>query len=221
MDTQGQQAATTPPGRSRRGTPEQTADGPGTRARIQTVALELFTEQGYEKTSLREIAERLGVTKAALYYHFPTKDDIINSLIEDRIQRLDELLEWARAQPRTPDTRRELIRRYCCDLEAERHDDVMRFFERNQTAIKAMPAGVRMRERLMSIVDAFSEPDDPPARRLRHSLAIFALHTSWFMLRDPALSDADRRAAALEVAYELVSDAGAGAADPPGTTATR
>ena len=42
----------------------------GTRQRIQAVALELFTEQGYEKTSLREIAERLNVTKAALYYHF-------------------------------------------------------------------------------------------------------------------------------------------------------
>src|SRR5262249_20860254 len=41
-----------------------------TRARIQQVALELFAEQGYEKTSLREIAERLDVTKAALYYHF-------------------------------------------------------------------------------------------------------------------------------------------------------
>ena len=37
-----------------------------TRARIQQVAVELFTEHGYEGTSLREIAERLGVTKAAL-----------------------------------------------------------------------------------------------------------------------------------------------------------
>ena len=48
------------------------------------VALKLFTEQGYEATSLREIAEALGVTKAALYYHFRTKDDIVTSLIEDR-----------------------------------------------------------------------------------------------------------------------------------------
>ena len=53
--------------------------------RIQDVALELFTEQGYEATSLREIAERLGVTKAALYYHFKTKDDIVTSLVEDRV----------------------------------------------------------------------------------------------------------------------------------------
>src|SRR5207249_9245344 len=47
-----------------------------TRQRIQTVALELFAEQGYDKTSLREIAERLDVTKAALYYHFKSKEDI-------------------------------------------------------------------------------------------------------------------------------------------------
>ena len=54
-----------------------------TRARIQQVALELFAEQGYERTSLREIAERLGVTKAALYYHFKSKEDIVRSLVED------------------------------------------------------------------------------------------------------------------------------------------
>jgi AcrR family transcriptional regulator len=51
-----------------------------TRQRILDVALDLFVEQGYEKTSLREIAERVGVTKAALYYHFQSKEDIITTL---------------------------------------------------------------------------------------------------------------------------------------------
>jgi AcrR family transcriptional regulator len=50
------------------------------RQEILDVALELFNEQGYEKTSLREIAERLGVTKAALYYHFERKEDILLEL---------------------------------------------------------------------------------------------------------------------------------------------
>ena len=54
-----------------------------TRERIQAIALELFAEQGYEKTSLREIAERLGVTKAALYYHFKSKEDIVRSFTEE------------------------------------------------------------------------------------------------------------------------------------------
>lgn len=68
-----------------------------TRGRIQAVALELFTTQGFEKTSLREIAERLGVTKAALYYHFPSKRDLIRSLIEPMMDDVDALLEDAKA----------------------------------------------------------------------------------------------------------------------------
>src|SRR5690349_8405753 len=107
-----------------------------TRSRIQEVALELFTEQGYEATSLREIAERLGVTKAALYYHFKTKDDIVGSLIEDRIAAMDELVAWARDQPRTPQTRAEFVRRYAEQLREGRYHDAMRFFERNQTALR-------------------------------------------------------------------------------------
>jgi AcrR family transcriptional regulator len=51
-----------------------------TRERILDVALQLFNEQGYDKTSLREIAERLQVTKAALYYHFERKEDILLQL---------------------------------------------------------------------------------------------------------------------------------------------
>jgi len=51
-----------------------------TRERILDIAIELFIEKGYDKTSLREIAERLGFTKAALYYHFPSKQDILLAL---------------------------------------------------------------------------------------------------------------------------------------------
>ena len=57
--------------------PRRKAD---TRERILDVALDLFTEQGFDGTSLREIAERLNVTKAALYYHFESKDDILLAL---------------------------------------------------------------------------------------------------------------------------------------------
>ncbi|CAN5689858.1 TetR family transcriptional regulator [soil metagenome] len=46
------------------------------------VAQTLFTEQGYERTSLREIAEQVGVTKAALYYHFASKEELIRALLE-------------------------------------------------------------------------------------------------------------------------------------------
>jgi AcrR family transcriptional regulator len=92
-----------------------------TRTRIQEIALKLFVEQGYEATSLREIAEALGVTKAALYYHFKSKDEIVTSLVEDRVRSVEELIAWARAQPHTDETRRELVRRYSEDLHRGRH----------------------------------------------------------------------------------------------------
>ena len=65
------------------------SDGAQTRERILAVAQELFTRQGYDKTSLRDIAERLEITKAALYYYFPRKEDILVEL-HRRLQTLGE-----------------------------------------------------------------------------------------------------------------------------------
>jgi len=62
-----------------------TAERASTRDRILDVAMGLFIEQGYEATSLREIAEPLGFTKAALYYHFTSKQDILRALMEPAI----------------------------------------------------------------------------------------------------------------------------------------
>src|SRR5271167_2245611 len=57
----------------------QSGQAKGTRERILDIALDLFIEKGYDKTSLREIAEKLGFSKAALYYHFASKDDILEA----------------------------------------------------------------------------------------------------------------------------------------------
>jgi AcrR family transcriptional regulator len=67
------------------------SDGAQTRERILAVAQELFTRQGYDKTSLRDIAERLDITKAALYYYFPRKEDILLEL-HLRLQTLGETI---------------------------------------------------------------------------------------------------------------------------------
>lgn len=58
------------------------ASAQDTRERILEVARELFTDNGYEGTSLREIADRLGFTKAALYYHFQSKEQLLLALLE-------------------------------------------------------------------------------------------------------------------------------------------
>jgi AcrR family transcriptional regulator len=52
-----------------------------TRRRILDVATELFNERGYSGTSIRDITERLGMTKGALYYHFASKDELLYAMV--------------------------------------------------------------------------------------------------------------------------------------------
>jgi AcrR family transcriptional regulator len=54
--------------------------GPSTRERILDVALDLFTDQGFDGTSMREIAERLHISKPAIYHHFASKEEILMAL---------------------------------------------------------------------------------------------------------------------------------------------
>ncbi|MFV2100086.1 TetR/AcrR family transcriptional regulator [Micromonospora sp. LOL_024] len=187
----------------------------GTRQRIKAVALELFTEQGYEATSLREVAERLGVTKAALYYHFKSKDEIVTSVVSDRLDRMDALITWAENQPAGQATRRAVIERYADAMFSGEEPSVMRFFEQNQTALKSLSAGRELRGRMFRLAAVLSHGDDSPAAQLRAVLALFAVHSSWFAVRTPNITDTQRKRVALEVADELL----AAIADPPAPTA--
>ncbi|WP_454195775.1 TetR family transcriptional regulator [Nocardia sp. Marseille-Q1738] len=53
-----------------------------TRARILEVAMDLFSAHGYHRTTVRAIAEQLGITKAGVLYHYPSKHDILAGLTE-------------------------------------------------------------------------------------------------------------------------------------------
>src|ERR1700755_164201 len=80
-----------------------------TERRILEAARELFTERGYAGTSIRDIAERLSMTKAALYYHSQNKQDVLAALVEPWLREMDELAAWA--EPQHPLDREEALRR--------------------------------------------------------------------------------------------------------------
>lgn len=63
-----------------------------TRQRILEVAAHLFGEKGFAETSIRDVAEALGVTKAALYYHFTSKDEIFREIISLPIAQLQQVM---------------------------------------------------------------------------------------------------------------------------------
>lgn len=166
------------------------ADGRGefrsrtdTRARIQQVAVELFTEHGYEGTSLREIAERLDVTKAALYYHFKSKEDIIRSLVEDYRGQMDDLIDWARSQPRTPESRREILTRYM-RVVAER-SQVFRMLHQNQAVLNTMASVIQsLKTSPVVLADLLTEPGAPLRERVRATMTLGAMSTGWMILAD-------------------------------------
>jgi AcrR family transcriptional regulator len=179
---------------------ERTGD---TRERIKDVALELFTEQGYEQTSLREIAERLGVTKAALYYHFKSKEEIVRAFVEDRVAALAELVDWVKAQPPGPDTRIAFLHRYAGETDMGRQHSIMRFFQENQPALKSMAIGERMHGQMMELIDVLAGPDADPTAKLRIAFSVFVLHGGPRLLRDAGITDEQRQSAAMELALEL------------------
>jgi AcrR family transcriptional regulator len=68
-----------------------------TRQQILETAQRLFTELGYDATSLQMIADEMGLTKAAVYYHFRAKIDILHAAMEPGIRRVEALLDEAAA----------------------------------------------------------------------------------------------------------------------------
>ncbi len=65
------------------------------RTRILDVALELFAARGYHAVSVREIAERVGITKTAVLYHFPSKGDIVVALVSPLLSESEAVLSAA------------------------------------------------------------------------------------------------------------------------------
>jgi AcrR family transcriptional regulator len=64
--------------------PRRLRHGPVTREQILDSSLRLFSEKGFARTSVRDIAQAAGITDAAIYYHFASKRDLFDALIDER-----------------------------------------------------------------------------------------------------------------------------------------
>lgn len=73
-----------------------------TRAGILQVAAEEFEAHGYVGASLSDIAERLGLTKGALYFHYPSKGDIARAIVADYFNSWEPLVKAAEGRGNGP-----------------------------------------------------------------------------------------------------------------------
>lgn len=78
---------TTSPAPARRGRPGYDRDG------LLDVAVALFIERGYDATSVADLAERLGLTKSALYHHFSSKEEVLAVALDRALDPLEAVLD--------------------------------------------------------------------------------------------------------------------------------
>jgi AcrR family transcriptional regulator len=91
-----------------------------TKERIQDVARDLFARQGVQRTSLQDIADELGITKPALYYHFASREELVRSIL---VPMIDEGERFVADQENGGNTdARELLGGYFDFLYRHRHD---------------------------------------------------------------------------------------------------
>jgi AcrR family transcriptional regulator len=82
-----------------------------TREKIREVALELFSTRGFDQTSLREIAERVGLTKASLYYHYPSKQALLSAIVAPLVDGWQAVMDIAARSTHSSTAVREILAR--------------------------------------------------------------------------------------------------------------
>jgi AcrR family transcriptional regulator len=134
-----------------------------TQNRTLTAALGLFADHGVSGTSLQMIADEVGVTKAAIYYQFKTKDEIVLSVAEREMAPLEEALELAEAQPRGQ--ARETLLAYVIDMAIERRRWVRAL--QNDPVMVRLLADHKPLAQLMERVYGLILGDSGPRQRVR------------------------------------------------------
>lgn len=177
----------------------------GTRTRALVTALELFSRDGYDGVSMRQIAEELGVTKAALYHHFTSKEEIARELIGSYLTAVEDIVRWA--QDTHPELE-ELLARWV-ELVRAQGVGVGKFINANPRLIRelGLTSNDGPRRGIDRVADAVVPPDAPPELRMQVRMALIALHTAAIAAEGLPLDAEDVFRIAQSVAATIVRNA--------------
>ena len=179
-----------------------------TRDRILDVALELFSRQGYEGTSIRDIAERMSITKAAVYYHFPAKEELLTDLLTPATARVSRVLE-EHEPVRDAAARRDLVTALI-DVVAKVGPNVVVMLADPAVGnrIRALTGESGLPERIgRALVGAGGEPT--PTDRIRAACAVACLPAGIAAWREdnppPAVLDDETKDALVNIVLAIVA----------------
>jgi AcrR family transcriptional regulator len=185
-------------------------DGAETRALACRTALRLFTEQGYEATSLRQIADELGINKASLYYYFDSKEAILRSLFEERGDETEQLLAWLRAQPPGPHLLEAAVLRWVDSFTTEKLQGI-RFMRANPLIARSLtgrPGGNRIGAGLTALVEELTAllPDPSPQNVLLLRMAVLSINAAVHAAEPTGTADEVIKAVAQRAARAVLSE---------------
>jgi len=176
------------------------------RDQIAKVALCLFAEKGYAATSMREISEQLGITKAALYYHYASKEEIVRELVNGMLDQVDELVVWAREQEISDEVRTQIVARWSDIMRS--HGLVMfRFAMANQRVVESVrtdPQGLAAN--LNELGTLLAAEGAGVEQQLRARMALMAINMAGIAGLDMDASDHEIFEAARKIADDLLPD---------------
>ena len=177
------------------------------RERMLSVARRLFCSQGYDRTPLRAISDALGVTKAAVYYHFKAKDDILVAIVTPVLDRVTGLVDAVGASLVDEGDRRRFLQGYVDVLRTD--GDVIALLFSDPT-VAEHPLGRRFaaqRERIRTLLGA--DQSLPGSIRASTALRTLELAVREFSDADPVRV----RETALDIAMAVLDAGRASAGD--------
>jgi AcrR family transcriptional regulator len=177
-----------------------------TKQRILAIAADLFARQGYTGTSIADIARELGTTTAALYYHFPSKADILAGLLTAPLASYERIIvSLDSGQPAVEDLLNAFI-----DLAAE-SSELATIIDRDPAVLAMIDErmGRNSREMTAQVIAAIAAPGGGDHAAIVRAHAAFAVVKGATMaamtMSDGKLSDADR-AEILDAALRVLRD---------------
>ncbi|WP_236788789.1 TetR/AcrR family transcriptional regulator [Amycolatopsis sp. GM8] len=174
-----------------------------TRTRLLSTALRLFTEHGVEGTSLQMIADALGVTKAAVYYHFKTKDEIAGAVAEPGLRELDQVVQEA-SRLRGRNARIDHMLTGFVDT-VVRHRTLVSLFSRDPGIMRVLTASWATRENFsVPMMAIFTGPEGDVNRAIAAHAAITGIALTGGSPQFAALDDDTLRGHLLDVGRRLL-----------------
>lgn len=157
-------------------TPSRTVTGPdtnggeSTRQRILDIALSLFAQRSFAGTSLQMIADELGVTKAAVYHHFHTREELLSALAKPALDEMRVVVEAATAL-RTPHARAEYMLTGFVEL-AVRHRKLTAILSSDQAIAQLLRTQAHFEDVVERPLALLGEAVPGPAGRISATIAL-------------------------------------------------